>query len=561
MSLHPAARNAAVRAAHVARFLPALLAIVGALGGLGVSIAAGATAGSALADWLPVDPANIDPLEAVAGAIGLGAIGLGLARRKRSAWFIALSVFVAAAVDDGVVSHPIAAGLAIGCLAVLAADRRRYRVASDHRAVRPALAIAIVIVAALVLEAALVDVTGPLWSAPLARLQTAVDALADTLALSGPDVSGAGPLVAGLGSVVDVAARLALVVVALLTLRAVPSSPQSPNDVLRARSIARRYASGALRPFQLGDDKLMYAPRGHRAAVVYGEAGRFAVVLGDPIGPEREGRAVLRSFAEASELADRRVAAYQVSERWTGPFSRLGFHLIRIGSEAVIDLGGFDLAGSGRANLRHTISRARRGGVRVDWFPSGPMDASLREELRQIDDEWRRARRGPQLGFTIHGFQAVRGAPTAVAFEAHGRPSAFATFQPTGKGGYVLDLMRRREGTPGALEWCIAAAASALAAAGAHELSLGLAPLAMGRPDGPIEERLMQAAARSALVRRAYDVRGLEFFKSKFAPRWEPRYLAMRSRGDLVGIVLALLRLHVAGSRTSLAQSVMQLRA
>jgi phosphatidylglycerol lysyltransferase len=561
MTVNRTSLIAARGAGRAARLLPATLAILGAVAGISVSIAAGATAGSALADWLPLDPASIDPLEGVACAVGLAAIGLGLARRKRLAWFIALSVFVAAAIDDEVVSHPIAAGLAIGCLAVLAADRHRYRVASDRRALRPALAIAIVIVAAVVLQAALFDITGPLWAAPVARLQTVVDALADTLALSGPDVSGAAPLLAGLGPVVDVAARLALVVVALLTLRSVPSGPPSPRDLLRGRSIARRYARGALRPFQLGDDKLVYAPPDHRAVVAYGEAGRFAVMLGDPIGPERDGLAVLRSFVQASEVADHRVAAYQVSERWTAPFSSLGFRLIRIGSEAIVDLDGFDVSGSRRANLRHAISRARRGGVRVEWFPKGPTDRRLREELRAIDEEWRRSRRGPELAFTIHGFEAVHASATAVAFEADGRPSAFATFQPTARSGWVLDLMRRRRGTPGALEWCIAEAAMALAAGGARELSLGLAPLASRRPDGPIEERLIQAVAGSGLVRRAYDVRGLEFFKDKFAPRWEARYLAMQSRTDLVGIVVALLRLHVGGSRTSLLRTVARVYA
>jgi len=539
-------------AAGLARLAPAVLAVGGALAATVLSIVLGRAAGRVLAAWLPLDPTGIDPLEAVAVAIGLLAIGAGLVRRKRLAWWIAVAVFLGAVVDQEAVAHPIATGLALGCLAVLAADRRRYRVATDRRAVRPALAIAIVVVAAVVLQAAAFDVAGPLWAAPQNRLQDAIDALADTLALSGPDVTLPPPVLSGLGDAIDVGARLSLVVVALLTLRAVPSAPAAADELRRRRTIARRHAAGALRPFQLGLDKLVFGVAGHEAAIAYGEAGRFAVMLGDPIGRAADGREVLRAFTEAAEIADRRPAAYQVSEAWLAAFRRLGFRLVRVGAEAIVDLDGFDLRGSRRANLRHTIARARRGGVRIEWLPDGVDDGPLRAQLAGIDAAWRAAHRGPQLGFTIHPFDADAGVPTAVAIEGDGRASAFATFQPTGDRTWVLDLMRRTAGTPGALEACIAEAAVAFAADGAGELSLGLAPLVRLRDDGPVEERLLAAGGR--LVRGLYDVRGLEFFKAKFAPRWEPRYVAVRSRADLVGLVVALLRLHVAGSGRSVVE-------
>jgi lysylphosphatidylglycerol synthetase-like protein (DUF2156 family) len=55
----------------------------------------------------------------------------------------------------------------------------------------------------------------------------------------------------------------------------------------------------------------------------------------------------------------------------------------------------------------------------------------------------------------------------------------------------------------------------------------------------------------AGLVRPFYDVAGLEFFKAKFDPRWEPRYAAIRGRFDLARLGLALLRLHLAGSDSS----------
>lgn len=534
--------------------MPASLALLGGVAGLVLSIGIGAGAGTALSALLPVDPTTIDPLEALAAAVGLVAVGLGLVRRKRLAWWLAISVFVAWLAEPDAIQHPFATALAVACLVVLAADRRRYRVAADRRAVGPVLAAAIVVVAIAVFHDALVDVTGGVWDHLPQRVHAALDAVAG-LWLPGGDLDQARTIVSSAAGMLDTGARFALVAVALLALRAVPGPVSRDSDALRARTIARRYAAGALRPFQLGDDKVVFSAPEREGAVVYGEAGRFVVILGDPIGPPPDAAATLRAFASAAELADRRAAAYQVTAAWLPTFRAIGFRTLPIGAEAVIDLSGFDLRGSARANLRHTVARAARGGVAVSWHPDGVGDARLRAQLGEVAAEWRARRRGPELGFTIHPFDPDARVATAVAREADGRPSAFATFQPTGDGTWVLDLMCRRAGTPGALESCIAEAARGLSAAGAEQLSLGLAPLAGLRPNRSAAEWALLAGAR--VVRDAYDVRGLEFFKSKFAPRWEPRYLAVRSRLDIIGIALALLRLHVAGSGASLARAIL----
>ena len=189
-------------------------------------------------------------------------------------------------------------------------------------------------------------------------------------------------------------------------------------------------------------------------------------------------------------------------------------------------------AGSKRANLRHTITRARKGGVAFRFYPAGipePSGHALAPSLIEIDRAWSAAA-GPRLGFTIGQFDPAEldRLAISIATDADGAAIAFATFRPTGiDGGWVLDLLRRAPGgTPGALEGCLAEAATGLRAAGAPTLSLGLAPLAgLDDASAVAEERALARAA--SLVRRFYDVRGLAFFKNKFDPRWEPRYVAI----------------------------------
>jgi phosphatidylglycerol lysyltransferase len=174
----------------------------------------------------------------------------------------------------------------------------------------------------------------------------------------------------------------------------------------------------------------------------------------------------------------------------------------------------------------------------------------LLADLEAIDAVWRR-KTGPQMGFTISHFDRATLAwqPASIAVSADGHALAFTTFRQTGvDGGWVLDLMRRApDGPPGAVEACIAEGALAFRDAGARTLSLGLAPLSGLDASSPVfEERLLAYAGK--LVHSAYDVDGLARFKNKFDPYWIPRFGATRRRRDVVGFVIALLRIHMAGA-------------
>lgn len=501
---------------------------------------------------ISIDPGDANPGFDVLSALGIGALGVGLLNGKAVAWWLTVATLAVTLVFRlSTSAHPLGIVLAGGFLAVLLADRRRYEVetaANWRRRILALLAMAAVLIG---LETCLTIAATGAWPGPFATIGDATTALGNAFGVS--DEAAARLLRVsshnGLLALLVVAARLPVMLAAIGVLTRVPEPPADPSTRTRARDIAKRFGSGALLGFQLGDDKFVYSPPEREGLVVYGVVGGTAVALGDPICPPEQAPETLSAFLARCRKVGRNAVFYQASESGKVSLTNAGLRLFRVGVEAIIDLGSFDLAGSRRANLRHTITRCRKTGVSIRWFAEG-LDANaepgLIDQLAAIDQAWR-AQAGPELGFTISHFDLgiLARQPVAIAVGEDGRALGFTTFRPTGAdGGWVLDLMRRTtDSPPGVVEFCIAEAASAFRTAGSPTLSLGLAPLAGLDTAGPFEERFLAVGAR--LVGRWYDVKGLWFFKSKFDPTWVPRYGAIRHRRDFVRFIVALLLVHV----------------
>jgi phosphatidylglycerol lysyltransferase len=508
--------------------------------------------------YLPIDPGDASPLLAALSAIGLGALAIGLLRAKSVAWALAIATLAGTVVAQmGALQHPLGMIIAVGLLAVLVADRRRYEVETNPSWRRLSVALLLVGGVAIGIETSLIIASTGQWPRPLGILGDATSTLGDALGIS-DDLAGSVLSVTShntLFALLILAARLPFVLAALGVLTRVPEPPPDPTTRERSRSIARHYGYGALLPFQLGDDKLVYTAPGAEGLVVYGLAGGTAVVLGDLIGPAETAPGVLSEFLARCHKLDRLPVVYQASPAGRRLLLDAGFRLFRVGSEAIVDLTTFDLTGPRRANLRHTVTRSRKAGVVIRWFRAGLDESAgpeLLAEIQAIDRQWQK-KMGPSMGFTISRFDlaALRRRPIAVAVDPDGHALGYASFMPTGNdGGWVLDLMRRAPGSPpGVVEACIAEAAAALRAEGAPTLSLGLAPLAKLDGADTFEERLLAGGAR--LVSRWYDIAGLAFFKDKFDPTWIPRYGATRRRRDLIAFGVALLQLHIRPSLRS----------
>ncbi len=325
----------------------------------------------------------------------------------------------------------------------------------------------------------------------------------------------------------------------------------SAEERSRAALLIRRYGENSISFFGLTPEKVHFFSSDGQGVLSYRLVGRVAVVAGDPCAPPQGLARLVREFAEFCARQDWHMVFWQVRAELLPIYRQLGLQALKIGEEAVLDTQRFTLAGGPMQNVRAILHRAEKAGLKARFFRGMPPDPGLRAQLEQLSATWLAAKGGVEMGFSMGRFaeQDDPEVTTAVALDEQERVHAVVTFVPVyGRQGWALDLMRRaQDATPGAIELLIVRALEEFRAAGAQMVSLGLAPQAntTGEPENTVEQSISAVTSRIRGLRTASS---LFFFKRKFQPRWESRYLIYPSMLSLPSVGWALLRAHVAQS-------------
>lgn len=285
------------------------------------------------------------------------------------------------------------------------------------------------------------------------------------------------------------------------------------------------------------------------SCVAFSLHGRTALALGDPIGPPASLRRQLEEFAAYCDQQDWIPAFYQVAAE--PPYRDLRFKLVPIGAEALIPTRAFTLEGPDRRNLRYSVKRCERQGVRFTFMTGPEALESHASELRTVSGMWLASRRGPELGYSL-GTLATLTDPdivVGVAVAADQRLEAFVSMLPVPvRKGWTLDLMRRRpDAVYGAMEALIVKSIQEASRRGIEELSLGMAPRVISTGETSRRGRVTDQALRAMFwgLDRFQRGRTLQQFKAKFGPVWEDRYLAVPDPSTLAEVLVALVRAHM----------------
>jgi lysylphosphatidylglycerol synthetase-like protein (DUF2156 family) len=322
-----------------------------------------------------------------------------------------------------------------------------------------------------------------------------------------------------------------------------------PEDRETARAILASHGRGSTSYMTLWDGNSLFFDARRECYIAYRVSSRVAIALGDPVGPEQDWKAVIGAFASFTREKGWDHAFYSSTPRGLAFYRAAGYHVLRIGEDAVIELRGLEFKGKQWQRLRTAMHRAEREGVTFEMYEGGTVPPSVRSQLDSISEEWVAQKKLPQMGFTQGRMSDVDDPEinVAAAVDGTGRVHAFVDWLPIhGRHGWVIDLMRRRsDAMVGVMDFLIGMSLLAFKERGYEMASLSVAPLAaLDREEDP--SRLQKVVARVYERFDAYySFKSLFAFKDKFQPRWEGVYLAYTDPLRLPAISMALLRAYL----------------
>jgi lysyl-tRNA synthetase class 2 len=305
-------------------------------------------------------------------------------------------------------------------------------------------------------------------------------------------------------------------------------------------------ADDSLAYFALRDDRATV--RAAHTLVSYRPVGTVALAAGDPLGPCPEWPQAARAFLTETAVQGRIAAVLGCGGQAARVWATAGLTTMYLGDEAVLDLERFSLQGRAVRIARQSWRRARRAGFTTLACRSSDLDPGTVAALRELSRRWRgeAVERGFSMALGRLFDPRDASALVVVARDAAGRPVGFLHFVPWGSDGASLDVMRRdRDGPSYLSDFLVVEAARRLPGLGVRRLSLNFsflrAVIAAGaEPEVPLGLR----AARWLLRRLSgpFQIETLYRFNKKFAPAWQPRYLAVETPEELPRVAIAALR-------------------
>ena len=175
-----------------------------------------------------------------------------------------------------------------------------------------------------------------------------------------------------------------------------------PAEAARAVSEHGRHSLSA---FAVEDDKRHLVAAGGRGVVAYVVRGPVALAAGDPLCAEANREACTREWLEHCRRSGWTPCIYEAADESLELFRRVGLRALKMGEEAIVDLGSFSLAGGPRAALRSMVHKATRLGLVVRRYDRARNpDPGVDAQLEQISEAWLREKRQREMGFSLGRF-------------------------------------------------------------------------------------------------------------------------------------------------------------
>lgn len=287
--------------------------------------------------------------------------------------------------------------------------------------------------------------------------------------------------------------------------------------------------------------------------IAYRVSNGFAVTTSDPIGCADDPDAALGEFFAFCDRSAWTPVLYSVHEEWRSRLVTRGWASLPVAKEITIDPRAFTLQGKVMHDVRYSVNRAAREGVRAAWGSWRELPRRTTGQITALSEQWMSEKDLPELGFTLGGVDELvdDDVLVGVALDEHDTVLAVTSWLPVRRDGLLvgrtLDFMRRTPGGGnGVMEFLIAAGLQRLGEEGLELASLSGSPLAT--PAEGIQGSRALATVLGLMSRTlepVYGFRSLLRFKRKFAPTFDSMYMVYRDPLQLARIGAAIARCYL----------------
>lgn len=284
------------------------------------------------------------------------------------------------------------------------------------------------------------------------------------------------------------------------------------------------------------NDKLIFPYRDEegrlRAFMQFYKIRDKLLVMGEPFGDKEGCDIILPQFLEEATRYGYHPVFYEVPRKFTMALHDYGFHFIKSGETAFVDLTTFTMLGSRKRNFRNVLSKFEKNGITFEVLKP-PHSLPMMEELAVVSDKWLDGR--PERGFSLGFFQEeyLQRCDIAVVKNPEGQIIAFASLMPNPSNERsAIDLMRfDYEATPNStMDFLFLKLLLHCQAEGKRSFDLGMAPLSnVGVNENSFIHEKIEFLAYN-FGERFYSFKGLRSYKQKFDAVWVPRYTCFSKR-------------------------------
>ena len=497
-------------------------------------------------------------------AVFLGIVGVGLSRRKRVAWWLAviwLAIWLVTsiglwatllhlrgtnqpfdeAVEEQMFTYLINLFGTGALMGVLIAQRKQFaaRIVPGH--LRNAITTLVTGLAVSLGVGYLLGLVTSHQGRPRSRLANILRYLFD--------MQGEAPLM--VPHWVQLVVGLMIAVTLLGSLFVLLRSQRmqaymSLDDELHVRRLLAENPEDSLGYFNTRRDKQVVFGANGEGAVAYRVQLGACLAAGDPIGRRDQWAGAIESYLELCHTFGWSPGVVGASEEAAIAYRDAGLHVFRVGDEAVLNPALFDLDAREMKPVRTSVQRLTRAGYQTLIRRHDEIPPAELQHLIALADQWRDGDdRGfsmalNRLGDPLDGQCMMVQAIFPAGSEHAERTAGILSFAPWGPDGLSLDVMRRNpDADNGITEFMVAGLMAAGRDRRIRRVSMNFAVFRSALEEGQrvgatalqrLERRLVMVASHWFQIEQLYRS------NVKYGPTWQSRYMAYEDAAD-IGVI------------------------